>query len=79
MASAMELREASSVWGKHATHLRSHLSRVVAGKIAGPKAWKTRLARYGPTGRRPVDVRLRERLNGGPANAWRLNWSDWSI
>ena len=35
------------------------------------RAWRVRRLRYGPTGRRPVDVRLRARLEGGDPGAWK--------
>lgn len=35
------------------------------------RRWAIRRLRYGPSGQRPVDVRLRARLEGGAPGSWR--------
>lgn len=73
------LSEASRVMGRAGAKARSSLSRSIAASAFMDRAIATRIARHGPTGRRPVDVRLRARLDGGEPNAWLRSWSDWSI
>jgi hypothetical protein len=50
---------------------RSPLSRRLSALRHIDRTWQLRRLRYGPTGRRPVDVRLRARLEGGAPGAWR--------
>jgi hypothetical protein len=54
-----------------ASRARSPLNRRLASLRSVDLGWRVRRLRYGPTGRRPVDVRLRARLEGNPPGAWR--------
>lgn len=56
------LRGALSMLGRLWGAKRSKLSRMLGSKQGAERIWATRRLRYGPTGRRPVDVRLRRKL-----------------
>lgn len=62
-------RELASRAGRAVPKLTRRLNalRTAAG------TWRLRGLRYGPSGRRPVDVRLRSRLAGNPQCAWKTH------
>jgi hypothetical protein len=64
---------------RKAAKSRTWLERSITSRSFVRRAWQLRRLRYGPSGRRPVDVRLASRLAGNPPGAWRVDWSDWSI